>query len=178
MEIDIQHWNGLAPRLLAFVRKRVADRALAQDVVQDVFLQFHKHGSEIRDPEKLNGWIFRVAQNRIVDFYRDQRRTDAIIPETAGEEDNPYNHCMSNCLKDEARSLPEKYRTAFELSELKNVPQTVIAKEMGLSYSGLKSRVQRARELLRMRLKEKYLIESDRYGNILLCENRPGIKCS
>lgn len=178
MEIDIQHWNGLAPRLLAFVRKRIEDKELAKDVVQDVFVQFHQHGSAIRDPEKLNGWIFRVAQNRIVDFYRDRRRTESSIPDATAEEENPYNHCMSNCLKDEARSLPEKYRTAFELSELKNVPQTLIAKEMGLSYSGLKSRVQRARELLRMRLKEKYLIEYDSYGNILVCENRPGISCS
>lgn len=177
MEIDIQRWNDIAPRLLAFVRKRMADKALAKDIVQDVFLQFYQRGSQVRDPDKLIGWVFRVAQNRIVDSYRDLRRREVVLPEQTPEKENAYNQCVSHCLKEEIRSLPEKYRTAFEMAELQTIPQTRMASDLGLSYSGLKSRVQRARELLRARMKEKYLIEYDPYGNILVCEDKPGYSC-
>ncbi len=177
MEADIQSWNALAPRLMGFVRKRVSERTIAQDIVQDVFLQFHQHSSQLRDPDKLTGWIFRVAQNRITDFFRDRKRKEVEIPMPAVEEENRYAQCVADCLKEEIRNLPEKYRSAFELAELKSVPQTRIATELGVSYSGLKSRVQRARELLRLRMKSKYQIEYDRYGNILVCESRASETC-
>jgi RNA polymerase sigma-70 factor (ECF subfamily) len=177
MEVDIQSWNALAPRLMGFIRKRVSERTTAQDIVQDVFLQFHQHSSRLRDPDKLAGWIFRVAQNRITDFFRDRKRKEVEIPMPTVEEENSYAQCVAECLKEEIRNLPEKYRLAFELAELKAVPQVKLASEMGVSYSGLKSRVQRARELLRVRMKAKYQIEYDRYGNILVCESRKGLTC-
>lgn len=177
MHTDIQNWNVVAPRLLAFVSKRVPERALAQDIVQDVFIQYHERSHQVRDPDKLAGWIFRVAQNRIIDFFRDRKRSEAIPLLPTSEEENRYIRCVSNCLKEEIRNLPEKYRTAFELAELNTIPQLKIASEMGLTYSALKSRVQRARELLRIRMKSKYHIEYDRYGNILVCESRQGLSC-
>lgn len=177
MEADIQSWNTLAPRLMGFVRKRVPELAVAQDIVQDVFLQFHQHSYQLRDPDKLAGWTFRVAQNRIIDFYRDRKRKEEEIPTPTAEEENRYNECVAQCLKEEIRNLPDKYRLAFELAEFKAVPQVKIASEMGVSYSGLKSRVQRARELLRSRMKAKYQIEYDHYGNILVCESRQGMTC-
>lgn len=177
MEVDIQCWNALAPRLLVFVRKRVQERAIAQDIVQDVFLQFHQRSYQLKDPDKLAGWTFRVAQNRIMDFFRERKRKEVELSPPTLEEENHYNQCVADCLKEEIRNLPEKYRLAFELAELKAVPQVKIASELGVSYSGLKSRVQRARELLRLRMKAKYQIEYDRYGNILVCESRQGVTC-
>jgi len=177
MEANIQSWNALAPRLMSFIRKRVQERAVAQDIVQDVFLQFHQRSHQLRDPDKLAGWTFRVAQNRIMDFFRDRKRKEVEFPIPTVEEENRYNQCVADCLKDEIRNLPEKYRLAFEMAELKAVPQVKIASELGVSYSGLKSRVQRARELLRIRMKSKYQIEYDIYGNILVCESRRGATC-
>ncbi len=177
MEPDIQSWNAIAPRLMGFVRKRVPEWAVAQDILQDVFLQFHQRSYQLRDPDKLAGWTFRVAQNRITDFYRDRKRMEAEIPSHTQEQENQYNLCVAECLKEEIRNLPEKYRLAFELAEFKAVSQVKIASELGVSYSGLKSRVQRARELLRARMKAKYQIEYDRYGNILICESRGGSIC-
>lgn len=173
----IEQWNALAPQLLAFVRKRVAEKDEAKDIVQEVFLQFHERGYQLRNPDKLMGWIFRVARNKIIDFYRRERRTKTAEPEPPTDIENHYNQCVSDCLQEEIRSLPEKYRLPFEQVELKSVPQVAIAADLGLSYSGLKSRVQRAREMLRLRMESKYNIRADRYGNILVCENRSDSRC-
>ncbi len=177
MIVDLKSWNAIAPRLLAFVRKRVSERAFAQDVVQDVFLLFHQRRHQVKDKDKLVSWIFRVAQNRIIDFYRDRKRSEVAIAIPSPEEDNRFTVCVANCLKEEIQALPEKYRLPFEKAELQAVPQIRLASEMGLSYSGLKSRVQRARELLRLRMKDKYYIEHDRFGNILACESILDASC-
>lgn len=177
VEGGIHDWNAIAPRLQAFVRKRISDGALAQDIVQDVFIQFHLHGHQLKDQGKLTGWIFRVARNQIVDFYRNRKwsRIASAIPLVA--EENRTQECVSECIKEEIERLPEKYKRPLEKAELQGVPQVRLALEWGLSYSGLKSRVQRAKELLRRRMKQKYYIEHDRYGNIQTCLSRRGNLC-
>jgi RNA polymerase sigma-70 factor (ECF subfamily) len=66
-------------------------------------------------------------------------------------------------------TLPEKYRQAIEWTELGDMPQRGMADRLGISVSGAKSRVQRARALLKKRLQEDLLLETDRYGNVLTC---------
>ncbi|GEM_PF-2715466 len=145
MELEIERWNELSHRLMAFVRKRVADKENAKDIVQDVFLQFHGHRHQLRDSDKLVAWIFRIAQNKISDFYRYRiRQADAPVP--TQDEENRYTRCVATCLKQELAKLPDKYREALELAEMNTIPQVKIASAFGLSYSGLKSRVQRARD--------------------------------
>jgi RNA polymerase sigma-70 factor (ECF subfamily) len=75
-------------------------------------------------------------------------------------------------------TLPDKYREAFQLSEIQNVSQTEIADRLGISYSGAKSRVQRARQMLRNKMEDILIIETDPYGNVLICKDRnPCCRC-
>ncbi len=75
-------------------------------------------------------------------------------------------------------TLPEKYREAIELTEFKNLSQLDLAHKLDISYSGAKSRVQRARQLLKEKMEEQYKIKMDAYGNVLVCENRGACNCS
>jgi RNA polymerase sigma-70 factor (ECF subfamily) len=74
-------------------------------------------------------------------------------------------------------TLPQKYREAFQLSELEDVSQTQLAQQLGISYSGAKSRVQRARQLLRSKMEELLIIKTDPYGNVLVCRDRNPCCC-
>lgn len=169
-----QHWITIEGRLTSFVRKRVLDKAATQDIVQDVFIQFHQQLHTLKDSERWEAWIFRVARNRIADLYRGaQRRMESTL---VGD-DVTLNQACSACLREEIRALPENYRRVLELAELQSVPQKHLAMQFGLSYSGLKSRVQRSREMLRQRMVAKYRMASDRYGNILECEPRDQRAC-
>jgi RNA polymerase sigma-70 factor (ECF subfamily) len=75
-------------------------------------------------------------------------------------------------------TLPEKYREALELTELKNMSQLQLAEALHISYSGAKSRVQRARQLLKEKMDKLYVIKMDAYGNVVVCENKVPCKCS
>jgi RNA polymerase sigma-70 factor (ECF subfamily) len=71
------------------------------------------------------------------------------------------------CFESVIQQLPEKYKVALELSELQGMSQKELSEQLGISYSGAKSRVQRGREMLKELLTGCCHIESDRYGNII-----------
>src|SRR5262250_1381048 len=64
-------------RLRNFIRKRVADEADAEDILQDVFYEFVQAYRLMKPIEKAGAWLFRVARNRIIDLYR-KRRNDPM----------------------------------------------------------------------------------------------------
>ena len=74
-------------------------------------------------------------------------------------------------------TLPKKYQEAIQLTEIQNLSQTDLAKKLNISYSGAKSRVQRARQMLKKKMDEQYLIEMDTYGNVTVCESRVPCSC-
>jgi RNA polymerase sigma-70 factor (ECF subfamily) len=75
------------------------------------------------------------------------------------------------------KTLPHKYREALELSELKQMSQLQLAEKLNMSYSGAKTRVQRARQLLKEKMQKEYHIRFDVYGNALECGSRLPCGC-
>ena len=69
-------------------------------------------------------------------------------------------------------TLPDKYRIPLEMSELQNMSQLEVAEKLDLSYPAAKSRVQRARQLLKDKLDEILIIKTDGYGNVVLCQDK------
>jgi RNA polymerase sigma factor (sigma-70 family) len=67
-------------RLRNFIRKRVADEADAEDILQDVFYEFVQAYRLMKPIEQAGAWLFRVARNRIIDLYR-RRKTDPLRDE-------------------------------------------------------------------------------------------------
>ena len=157
--------------LKRFVYKQTRDKSLAEDIVQDVFLKARNSADQLRDAKKATSWVYQIARNAIIDHYRKRSRGIELLQDTDNEEPN-YNECAAQCLKELIPSLPEKYRVPFQLAEIDKLSQTSLTQELGLTYSGVKSRVQRARKMLKERLRETYIIETDAYGNVIVCQDR------
>jgi RNA polymerase sigma-70 factor (ECF subfamily) len=144
-------WNEFATKLGGFIRTRVADPATAEDILQDVFVKLQHRLDEFSDPAKLQGWLFLVARNAIIDHYRTRKKTSEL-PESLPAE-LPENDTEATELKVVfhrlINSLPKPYRDALVLTEFGGLTQQELAKRLGISLSGAKSRVQRAREQLK-----------------------------
>ncbi len=163
--------------LINYVVRRVKDRSVAQDIVHDVFLKAQSRAGQVREQEKWQGWIYRIARNTIIDHFRAQSK-NINAADLDWESDERYlNQCVEQCLSEMLGTLPHKYREALELSDLQGVSQLELAKQLKISYSGAKSRVQRARQMLRQRMEEEYHIQLDQYGNVTRCENRVPCEC-
>lgn len=171
------NWGTFRSQLKRFVQKQVKDGAIADDIVQDVFLKVQQSISQLQSTEKVVGWVYRIAKNTIVDHFR-RASKELSLPELDWDSDwQSLNECVTRCLRETMTTLPPKYREALELAELENISQTELAEKLKISYSGAKSRVQRARQMLRERMDELYRIEMDKYGNVLVCENRIACNC-
>jgi RNA polymerase sigma-70 factor, ECF subfamily len=143
-------WRSRRADLRRFVSKRVSDQHGAEDIVQDVLVRAHESMHKLQSPDRLSAWLARIAANRIIDHYRsrwaaEELPEDLIAPQP---EDDPVV-TLAPCLPAMVERLPATHRDAVRLSELEEVPQREVARRLGISLSGAKSRVQRGRALLR-----------------------------
>jgi RNA polymerase sigma-70 factor (ECF subfamily) len=169
-------WNEFSEELRRFILKRIADPADADDVLQDVFVKLHTRIDTLRESDRLAPWLYQIARNTIVDYYRARHQT-VPVPETLAVVDEPAEGDpaarIASSLTGIVDCLPDKYRQAIVLSELQGVPQQQVAEHLGLSLSGAKSRVQRGRDLLRAALLDCCHFEFDRRGHMIDYTPRP-----
>jgi len=158
-------------RLRNFIRRRVADAADVEDVLQDVLYELVRANRMLVPIDFVTGWLFKVARNRITDLFRKQRleswATAGGVDE-AGEprlleeilpspEDGPLALAMRRALLDQlARAigaLPEEQRAVFVAHEIDGLSFKEIAEETGVNVNTLLSRKRYAVMELRRRLK-------------------------
>lgn len=165
-----QAWTTFHMPLLQFVRRRVADEASAEDIVQDVFLKVHTHIGTLSDTTKLQSWLYQLTRNAIIDFYRRTRVTVAVsndIPAFVQEDENDAVARLAPAVQAMVAELPDIYREALYLTEYVGLTQKEMAERLGISASGAKSRVQRARGMLRQMLLDCCHFELDRRNAII-----------
>lgn len=164
-------WETFHTGLKHFILKRIPDEQSADDVLQETFLKIHTRIATLRDEEKLQSWMYQIARNAIADYYRAQKAT-VELPETLPVPDEPVfeDEVIKDLIpgvKAMVDNLPAPYREALILTEYEGLSQRELADRLGLSFSGAKSRVQRAREKLKTMLLDCCHFEFDRLGKII-----------
>ena len=147
-----QLYKELHHNVEGFVRKRVNDQDTVKDLVQDIFLKAHSKVHQLEDDEKMGPWLFGIARNTIVDHYRKSKSSLELDLEMPDDIESTDGHLLQ-CVHALIGSLPETYREPLLLSDLEGLGQKDIAERLELSYSGARSRVQRARKMVRDRFK-------------------------
>ncbi len=171
-------WQDYHGKLRAFIRSRVPDDATCDDILQNVFLKMDSGLTSLKDQTKLKSWIYQITRNAIIDYFRLQKPTIEIpdwLSQAEVDPDEKVKQELSECLQPMIQLLPEKYREAVILSELKGLTQKELAKVQGTSLSGAKSRVQRGRVLLKKMIEECCRLEFDHNGRLCNYERRDGV---
>jgi RNA polymerase sigma-70 factor (ECF subfamily) len=173
-------WNEFAARLGQFIAARVADPATAEDILQDVFLKIQNRLGQLQDPTKLQGWLYLVARNAIIDHHRTRKETIELPESLPAEPPVPDGEIeeLKAAFRRLISTLPEPYRQALVLTEFEGLTQKQMAERLGISLSGAKSRVQRGREQLKQMLLERCEFEFDRLGRIIDCKPRTRNACT
>jgi len=169
---QLEHiWKEFSARLKSYIAGRVNDDMLAEDLLQEVFLKIHKNLENLKDAGKLQSWIYQITRNTITDHYR-QRRIHHELSEDlpdAGEEASSESaeQRLARSLKGMVKLLPSPYREALWLTDYRGMTQVELAKKSGISVSGAKSRVQRARAMLKDLFFQCCHFEFDRRGTVI-----------
>jgi RNA polymerase sigma-70 factor (ECF subfamily) len=177
-----QLWEEMHSPLLRIIARRVSDPRDAEDVLQDVMLRIQRQGRELGDVEHLGAWVHQITRSAVVDFYRRRAARPERAAGTTADlgdiavsvDDEPAVRAeLAHCLRPLLARLPDKYREALELTEFEGLSQVAAAERLGLSNSGMKARVQRARVQLRDLLLECCDVEVDRRGGVAGYQPRP-----
>ncbi|MCP3677103.1 MAG: RNA polymerase sigma factor SigZ [Deltaproteobacteria bacterium] len=168
-------WEDFRESLKGFISARVQNQDDAEDILQDVFFKIHTRIDTLKDEDRLPSWIYQITRNSIIDYYRG-RKVTIELPETIRAADEKPSVTASteiaSYVKPLIEGLPEKYREAITLTDIKGMTQKELSENLGLSFSGTKSRVQRARGKLREELLECCHFEFDRRGAVISYQAR------
>ena len=164
-------WEEFSQALKGFILKRVRDTHAAQDILQDTFYNIQKNIKQLKDPKKLQAWLYQITRNAIIDYYRSHKvplDSAVILEDLTSKPDSSadVNRELSPCTRALIERLPDKYVEPIVLTELDGLTQKQMAQKLGLSISGAKSRVQRARAMLKDKLEQCCHFQFDRRGNI------------
>lgn len=170
-------WPALMDDLRRFVRRRVSDPHVADDIVQDTLTKLAARLGDAPPAGPLHAWVIRVARNAIVDHYRAQRARPASFTEQEHERDAPQRTDRGPLLasfRAFIHELPAEQREAVLLTEYEGISQRDLAHRLGVPVSTIKSRVQRGRKRLAKALADCCSFEFDRRGQVVDWQRRPG----
>ncbi len=140
-------------RLYAVSRLYLRDASEAEDVVQIVFLRCIERGMRFRDDEHAKAWFLRCVRNECVSKLRKQNRQKTEFAENMDQ--YVAQQSPETPLLDVMMTLPEKYREILYLRCVEDLSDRQIAKLLGKNESTVRTRLQRAREMLREKWNER-----------------------
>lgn len=173
-------WRELETRLRPYVARRVRGAADVDDVVQEVFVRLQRGLSGLRDGERFGGWVYRIAEHAVADHLRGRARHPLAPPDNdevsmaadLGTAEPTLDADLTECVALFVSRLSSPYREAITLTDLQGLTQKDAAEMLGVSLSGMKSRVQRGREHIRRMFDECCEISVDARGHVLDCTPR------
>lgn len=160
-------------QLTNYLSLLVGDYDTAVDLSQETFFRVYKNIGRYSNVYQFSTWIYRIATNLAIDEMRYRRRRGRVFynnvwgrkpsadPDTPefqlsdtrrGPGEEVLRKESSQVLADAIRSLPRKYRTAFIMKEVQELPYEEVARILKCSPGTIKSRLHRARELLQRKL--------------------------
>lgn len=153
--------EGLAAnrrQLLAFIERRVENRDVAEEILQEAFVRGAERAGQVRSDERIVAWFYRLLRNAIVDHWRDQRverrataqmaleMADAHIPAPEVEAE------LCRCVASQLAELRPEYAEILRRVDLGDERPVDFAIEQGLTANNAMVRLHRARRALRERL--------------------------
>ena len=161
-------YDLFARKVLNFIYRMVNSVEEAEDLTQETFVTVYQKLESLKDNDKFEPWLFRIARNYVYQKYRSRPPATISVDATddegqeiiqlADERKNPDQEYQASELRDVIQSvvadLPEKYREVFVLSALKRLRYEEIAEIVGRSLPSVKTDIHRARLEVRKKVKD------------------------
>jgi RNA polymerase sigma-70 factor, ECF subfamily len=176
-------WLEIEQQLRPYVARRARDANDVDDLLQDIYVRIQAGIGKLRDSERFGPWVYQVARSVLVDHARARARrpqpagdvdVEAELPQPASDdEDGEAERALAKHMAVFVAALPSPYREAVTLTELEGMTQKDAADMLGISLSGMKSRVQRGRKQIQELLQACCEIALDAQGRVMAFDRRP-----
>jgi len=167
-------WQEYRSSVRAFLYSKVSNAADVDDLLQDILLKTHQNLGNIRAEESIKSWLFQIANHTIIDFYRRNGRLNELKKKVLSEDDLGYDEHdvditrqLSHCITPFIQALSQDNAELLTAIDINNESQKTYAEVRGISYSTIKSRVQKARKELRVLFEGCCRLTLDAQGNLM-----------
>jgi len=174
-------WAEYRASIKAFLYSRVADHADVDDLLQEILIKTYNNLHTLKSGSSVKSWLFQVASNVIIDFYRRRASSDARLRALTADDlwytevgQADVKQVLTACIIPFINALPSDVSQLLNAIDINGKPQKEYAAEQGISYSTLKSRVQKGRQELRGLFEQCCQFELDRRGNLAGCDSKQG----
>jgi RNA polymerase sigma-70 factor (ECF subfamily) len=159
-----------------FISEMIRDKWAADDLTQDTFIKVRENLSSLKDPSKLKPWIFRIARNRCLDYFRKgaSQSENQALKDGGMASIEPLAQLqmeqqqMSRCVQDKIHLLPEPLRVVLGLADTMDFSHQEIADMLHIKVDNAKVRLHRARKALKEILQQECTFEQDE-RNVMVC---------
>ena len=149
----IERLVGNHREFLAWLERRVGDRALAEDILQEAFVRGITKADTLHSEESARAWFYRVLRNAVVDQARRRssasRRLEAFAAELVPDASDEIERQVCQCVNRLADTLKPEYAEAVRKIDVEGQSMREFAESAGISPNNAAVRVFRAREALR-----------------------------
>jgi len=161
-------WLEYRVALKKFLHTKISNEADVEDLLQDILIKTYNNLNAVKSEKNVKSWLFQIASNTITDYYRKEGRAqtanlEALFPleEHQGKEVD-----LSNCISPFINALPDDHASLLTAIDINNQTQKQYAEQLGISYSTLKSRVQKSRSLLKQVFDDCCHFKIDKFGKV------------
>jgi len=170
-------WQEYSTSLRGFLYSRVSNDADVEDLLQEVLIKTYQNLDTVSSSEKIKPWLFQLTNNTIIDFYRKKGRTRDVSAANlwyAENDDVAVEQALAQCVEPFIRALPKKSADLLLAIDIEGQSQKDYAEKAGISYSTLKSQVQRGRAKLRTLFDDCCSLTLDKHGNVVEFQAKSG----
>lgn len=158
-------WNTFNSEIYFFILKKVKNKDVANEILQNSFLKIHQNINQLKDSEKVKAWSFQIVRNEITNYFNDQSKTFHNVNFEIFK--NPESYMDFCCFDRFISNLPEEYKEVIELVYIKGMKQIEVAELIGISLANVKARIRRAKSLLKINFNECCKFELNEEGKLI-----------
>ena len=169
-------WTDFHKELRGFIFNKIRNSADTDDILQEVFIKIIRNIDKVNQSENLRQYLYGIVRNSINDYFKTNKNTsldtEKLVSFSESEKQSLNETIAQCCIKPFINKLPDNYKQALLITEFQDVSQKELAEKLNISYSGVKSRVQRGKEKLKELILNCCSYQNDKYGNLIDTEDK------
>ena len=168
-------WVQFGSQLADYICRKTDQQDHCYDILHEVYIKLATNVEKISKACNVQRYLLKLAQNAVIDYYRTNPPRTILhsasynLAVAENEINSPTSELAHSWFSEFIHALPPIYKQALLRTEIDGISQIQLAEELGISYSGAKSRVQRAKLLLRQSMVNCCDYKFDKYGNVISC---------
>lgn len=160
-------WLSSKEGLYNYALKHTKDKDIAADITQQVLMKIYRACFKNTEVQNTRSWLFQIAHNAIIDYHKSQQKKNFVNMDSSKSDHPTVWSDLAVFIEPLIGFLPAKYALPLKMHVLDGMKQAEIAEQLNLSLSATKSRIQRARVLLKEEIVSCCHLERCKNGGII-----------